>query len=670
MTTSATVPVRSRTARHGRLAATVLLLMGLLALPAGAAEFHTLAFIGDAVGDTGGVEEVDLIAVRVNYPRADPTEQFEEGPPIEVDVFTNGPIEPASDPAWRNDGTALSVLFSDDGDDVTDVEIALVPTEAGLAVTMTDGDGDPIDGRCNTQVQQPSGADPQEVNFLIRPGCFGEEDLRVAAMYTYEATEGGAVGMDRVPDSTMSVTLPRGDAPPFCDNRATDPGQVEITRLRCGGEVTETEPITQAVAVSQFVFDNLQTPVIEPYLARWAVIVRDDAFADALAGSSLGFGQGPLLFAHSPTSGPRLGEDHTRLPEATMQELLRTLPRGFPVYVLGGTSAVDEGVVDHLLELGYNPIRLAGPTRIDTAAIVADEVRQRTLELATSTGFPDTNMVMIANADNWPDAVLAGQIGALWGYPILLSPANGVPTADGGVQAPPATLAALDRIRPHSIVFVGGQGVVTSDLLRSVRQHAIDNGYGVGAPGQAVASDDPNQPWRQFCGTRNPDGTLAEVYWVCRQGGDNRVATGAAVSQFGRELIQRFGGDGTLVPDTEVYASGVPIGGGPDSANFTYVLAASMMSGRFGGAVFLPTEHGQLTDVVKRSVCDLDRGKDTNGDGVIDTPFIELVELVALVTDVDNLPASFGDEIRTLIEGKCPPEFTAAGTAPALGSPD
>ncbi|WP_108664061.1 cell wall-binding repeat-containing protein [Euzebya rosea] len=645
-------------APHRRTASllVVLLTMGVLtAFPASAEEFASFGCFADPGGDAGGVDIADIVGTCLQYPDTDPSAEFPQGEPIRLTTVFAAGNNPLQDASWSNDDTALQVALSTDGDAAPELVLRLFHDGNSLVRSITDGSGGPV-AACDAQVE----LDPsfQGIDFVLQPSCIPDSpDVRYSVQMTYEQTEGAAVAMDRWPDSDASVRMPRGDENPFCDVPSETGVEVVVARVACG--IGGTEPVSQAVAISQFVFNDLSTLEFEPYTGQWAVIVRDDNFADALAGSSLGFGQGPLLFTYSPTSGPALGQDHTRLAAATKQELIRTVPRGFPVYVLGGTAAIDEGVMDHLRELGYDAQRLSGPTRVDTAAAVALEVRRRTQDFAArNPGFPDTNMVLMANQDNWPDAVLAGQVGALWGFPVLLTGATG--------DAPAATLAALDALRPQAIQFIGGQTVISSDTLRSIREYANTGGYAFGGPG-AELTDDTSNPWRQFCANSNPDGTQTPR-WTCRWGGDTRIATGAAVSQFGREMIQRFGGEDTLIPDTEVYASGVALGGGRDSDNYAYVLAASMMSGRFGGAVFLPTDNNTLTDTVIQSVCDIRRGKDTNGDGEPDTPFIEFVELVALMADTDKLSDEFGEEIRSLISDGCPATFATA--APDLVAAD
>ena len=144
-------------------------------------------------------------------------------------------------------------------------------------------------------------------------------------------------------------------------------------------------------------------------LARHAVLVRDDAFPDALAGASLS-GDGPLLLT-----------DGTTLSTETGEELRRVLPAGATVHLLGGVGALSEDVESAVVALGFVPVRLAGATRVETAIAVADELRRR---------GSTSDRVMLARADGpadnpttaWADAVSGGAHGARTATPVLLSP--------------------------------------------------------------------------------------------------------------------------------------------------------------------------------------------------------------------------------------------------------
>ena len=128
-----------------------------------------------------------------------------------------------------------------------------------------------------------------------------------------------------------------------------------------------------------------------------AVVARSDDFADALAGSSLGFGVGPVLF--STSTGP--------LAAPAKAELDRALSPGSTVYVLGGTAALPPTIEGEIRALGLNPVRVAGTTREATAVRVAQELES----FLAREGFAQPPMAIVATRSSWPDATMAGAQG-------------------------------------------------------------------------------------------------------------------------------------------------------------------------------------------------------------------------------------------------------------------
>lgn len=199
---------------------------------------------------------------------------------------------------------------------------------------------------------------------------------------------------------------------------------------RISAQEPTTDAVRQAVAVSRFVFPSDDS-------AQHVVLARRDDFADALAGSALGFGVGPVLFT-DPT-GP--------LAATTASEIQRVLPPQGIVYLLGGPQALPASLEGELGAMDLRAVRLSGPTRFDTASAIADETLRRVVEL----GFPRPEKVVLATARNWPDAVSAGSLAAWFGYPILLTETGSLPGS---------TRDALDRIRPERLYVIGGPHAV------------------------------------------------------------------------------------------------------------------------------------------------------------------------------------------------------------------
>lgn len=212
-------------------------------------------------------------------------------------------------------------------------------------------------------------------------------------------------------------------------------GAPEVFRVSAGTGATEA--VGQAVATSQVAF--------RAGTAAHAVLARRDAFADALSGSSLGLGVGPLLFSGSTGA----------LPDATRDELRRVLPAGRTVFLLGGPSALPTTLEQELTSLGYRPERLAGRTREETAAAVAGVLPR----VRAAAGLPDQRAVLVADALSWPDAVAAGSIGAYFGIPVLLTP---------GTALNPATAQALRGLRPAATLVLGGTAAIDDATFAAI----------------------------------------------------------------------------------------------------------------------------------------------------------------------------------------------------------
>lgn len=135
----------------------------------------------------------------------------------------------------------------------------------------------------------------------------------------------------------------------------------------------------------------------------WGVIGRDDVFADTLAAGAL-LGGAPLLYVEGGPGG--------QLAEAAAAELVRTLNPGATVYIAGGPEAVSTDVEEAVRDLGFINIRLGGRERVETAAAIAREaVRLQ--------GAP--SRILLASANNFPDAVAGGALAADGTGPLLLT---------------------------------------------------------------------------------------------------------------------------------------------------------------------------------------------------------------------------------------------------------
>lgn len=312
------------------------------------------------------------------------------------------------------------------------------------------------------------------------------------------------------------------------DNPDPSASGAEAPLYRVAADPNVTEVIAQAAAVSFDTFFRGE--------AEYAVLARGDVFADALGGSSLAYGLAPLLFT----------SQQNMLPDDTRDELLRSVAVGSPVFILGGPAAVPEGIDAELRSHGFEPIRLAGAVREDTAVEISRVVTE-----IHGGGVPPMDHVIVATAGNWPDAVAGGQIGSWWGVPILLTPSTFLNAA---------TRAELQALAPETILVLGGPAAISDSVFAEIAQLA------------------PN---------------------VGRLAGEDRMGTAAEVLRYHLELFSAVG----IEPPSVAVAINLRRGDA-----FAHTLSASMITGAYAG-VFVPVEGeagNGLANLPARAACGLD----------------------------------------------------------------
>jgi putative cell wall-binding protein len=210
-------------------------------------------------------------------------------------------------------------------------------------------------------------------------------------------------------------------------------GRTYATQRYTSGAPASVTPAVTGIA-------DLSAQVFGGGAASHAVITRDDVFADALSAGPLAGGEGPILLT---PPGPVL-HPHVRL------ALEHVLPRGRVVWLVGGVSAVSEGVENELRHAGYDVRRIGGSSRIQTSERVAREVVARH-------GRP--SVVMVATGWDWPDAVAGGAHGAERGVPLLLSNVDSLPSE---------TSAAIRDFRPGHVVALGGHAALSDGVVHDL----------------------------------------------------------------------------------------------------------------------------------------------------------------------------------------------------------
>lgn len=174
------------------------------------------------------------------------------------------------------------------------------------------------------------------------------------------------------------------------------------------------------------------------------VITTGTSFADALSGSSLAKKlNAPILLVDNNISSNNEVYDYMH----------NQLKPGGKIYILGGENAVSKQFYDNLIELGYNNnqiVRIGGKDRIETSYLIANEMN-------SSVSTP----LVIATGESFPDALSISPIAAANGWPVMLVNKDNISND---------LKEYLTNKTPSKIYVVGGTGVVSDDIVNSIRE--------------------------------------------------------------------------------------------------------------------------------------------------------------------------------------------------------
>ena len=243
--------------------------------------------------------------------------------------------------------------------------------------------------------------------FTVNPCCTGPTLLTDGVQNDYRpvflnGVPGGGGGGGAPPPTTTTTTAP------VCAK----------TEPRLGGP----DRIGTAILTSQDEF--------AAGAAQAVVLSRDDLFPDALDGTPLAVAKhGPLLLTPTSNLDPR-----------TEAEIKRVLPAGGTVYVLGQTSALSQNVVNQLTADGFTVVRIGGPTRFETATMIADQ------------GLGNPSKLFIATGLDFADALT------------------------GGAAAPTA----------HAAVVLSNGSTPNASTNSYIASHSSDTLYALGGPAAAA----------------------------------------------------------------------------------------------------------------------------------------------------------------------------------------
>ena len=280
-------------------------------------------------------------------------------------------------------------------------------------------------------------------------------DVFTAAPDGYQVVDGGSFAAPHVAAATAILLAARRDQPAVRSalpsradaveavltaaddlgepgpDTATGAGLLDVgdALVGLGPRVVGGDPATTAAQMS--------ATLVGRGRAAHAVVVSQDAWADALPATALAGLGNPILLAGDT------------LPEATRIELQRALPQDATVHILGGTQAVSATTQAELAAMGFTVRRHAGATRIHTALAVAGIIADQA----------PVEEVLIASAAGWADAVAGGVLAARTGAPVLLSDPHALD---------PAVADLLTRIAPRTVTLLGGTAVLSAQVEADV----------------------------------------------------------------------------------------------------------------------------------------------------------------------------------------------------------
>lgn len=317
------------------------------------------------------------------------------------------------------------------------------------------------------RLQFPDGAD----NAVIATGEEFADGLAGTALSGAADAPVLLVEQDRIPEPTAVALDELGVTNVYVLGGSQAISPLVEERLREDRDVARLEGQTRygtAAAVAR------EIGRIEASLGRvagltTAFVASGETFVDALAAGSLATTQASTAF-------PILlvGQDtYPTATEAVINEL------GIEqVFIVGGAAAVSDTVQQQLDDDTMSAVRLAGPTRYETAVEVADFGMQE---------FDyDGRLTVIARGDRFPDALTIGLHAGRNDAPILLTGSQGLPRATHSWLHD--MCPAVDVVRA-----VGGTSAVPAATLEEAEVHAEHCHAGEGQTGTTFLVE-PSEP--------------------------------------------------------------------------------------------------------------------------------------------------------------------------------
>jgi putative cell wall-binding protein len=387
---------------------------------------------------------------------------------VDVPSEEPGTIEFAADQsrATIRPGGSVNVSADITGNLADDEEPVAPGTEIAAQVKVAEGDTDPLfsvtatvaeDGTVSLDVAFPEDTEPGVyLVILVIPGATD--------------ANGNVLRRPRVAIATVVVRGRAGGAASAASASPAASGddgpKVKALVAVTGGAVT---PKAEAPALTtrRFAGDDrygtaqaLATEAFGTVLAP--ILTTGEAFPDALAASYVaGATRAPILLTPSGALDPGI--------TATLQALGAT-----GVEIVGGTSAVSDGVRAQLEAAGYATTRLGGVDRYDTARQIATLIPSEGVGRLEDHGLT----AVLVNGDSFADALSAGPMSYSQGWPILLTSSSGLH---------PMARSAIEELGIEHVIVVGGPAAVGDQVVRDLEDEGVSVERVAGADRRATA---------------------------------------------------------------------------------------------------------------------------------------------------------------------------------------
>ncbi|KPU43699.1 N-acetylmuramoyl-L-alanine amidase LytC precursor [Oxobacter pfennigii] len=170
--------------------------------------------------------------------------------------------------------------------------------------------------------------------------------------------------------------------------------------------------------------------------SKYVVLAYGEDFPDALCSAPLAKKyDAPILLTPTNT-----------LPTTVINEILRLGATN--IMIVGGEGVISKSIEDYLKNNGKTVTRLWGADRYETSLAVANHIG-------------DTSQVVLAYAENYPDALSISSIAAAHGMPILLT----------DITSMPAKVKTF--IGNKKVFVVGGTGVISDAVVSGLNAERL-----------------------------------------------------------------------------------------------------------------------------------------------------------------------------------------------------